>query len=888
MCDSCCIAKSHKLPFASSTTTANNPLEIVHCDVWGPSPVISHTGFRYYVLFTDQYSRFNWIFFCATKSAVATIFEQFKVLVENLLSCTIKTVQTDGGTEFKPIIRSNPGIQFHLSCPYTPQQNGLVERKHRQVVELGLATMFYAAIPSQYWPEVFDSVVFTINRLPSSPLSFSTPYNKLFNKNPDYSMFKVIGCKCYPYTRPYASNKLDPRSVPCVFLGYSTIYKGYKCLDIKTNKTYLSRHVVFDETSFPFKQQESKSSPTSTDTTSSSLTVLKNEFHIPSTSHSSSTTSDSLSHPTTPTKQTPLPIVVNSPTPQPPLPITKVYERRQKLHSAHPIPQHSPLTSSVHSMQTRSKSKALLSNPQALLTTNHSLYHIELDPTTYAQASKLQHWRDAMAKELDALAVNNTWVLVPSSEATNIVGCKWVYKTKRKSDGTVERYKARLVAKGYTQEEGLDYTDTFSPVIKPTTIRLVLSIAVTQQWCIRQLDVNNAFLHGELHEVIHMTQPPGFIDKTNPTHVCRLQKALYGLRQSPRAWYHKLKDMLLAFGFHSSTSDPSLFIFRRTSDIVFLLVYVDDIILTGNNPALLQGIIQMLDINFTIKDLGELHFFLGIEVHPQNNGLLLTQSKYILSILARAHMQDAKPNATPMNTGNNLSKFDGVVFENPQLYRSIVGALQYVTISRPDICFAVNRVSQYMHAPTVCHWAAVKRILRYLNGTIHFGLTIRPSSSLEITAFSDSDWARCPDDRKSTTGYLVFLGSNLISWSSKKQSTVARSSTEAEYRGLATVTAEVIWLQSLFKEFNLHVPVPTLWCDNLGATFLASNPAFHARTKHVELDYHFVRENVATGRIRVKFICSQDQLADALTKPLATARFKDLRFKLTVILYQSA
>jgi Reverse transcriptase (RNA-dependent DNA polymerase) len=367
--------------------------------------------------------------------------------------------------------------------------------------------------------------------------------------------------------------------------------------------------------------------------------------------------------------------------------------------------------------------------------------------------------------------------LVPASEAQNVVGCKWVFKTKRKSTGEIERHKARLVAKGYTQEAGLDYTDTFSPVIKPTTIRLVLSLAVTYHWPIKQLDVNNTFLHGNMNETIYMTQPPGFSDPLHPNHVCELHKTLYGLHQSPRAWYQKLSETLILLGFKPASSDPSLFLYRKGADLMFLLVYVDDIILTGNNTSLLHYFTKLLDQKFTIKNLDNLHFFLGIEVTQHDTGLILTQSRYIYSILERAKMTGAKPVSTPMATSPALSKFEGISMSDPLLDRNIIGALQYATISRPDIAFAVNRVSQFMHNPSELHWVAVKRILRYLNGSLDHGLRICASTDNKLYGFSDSDWAGCPDDRKSTTGYLIFLGPNLISWCSKKQPTVARSST---------------------------------------------------------------------------------------------------------------
>lgn len=508
---------------------------------------------------------------------------------------------------------------------------------------------------------------------------------------------------------------------------------------------------------------------------------------------------------------------------------------------------------------------------------------LEIEPSTFTQANSKTEWRNAMALEMNALALNKTWTLVPLPPNHQPVGCKWVYRIKRRADGSIERYKARLVAKGYHQIEGIDYFDTFSPVVRPTTIRTILSIAVSSHWPIRQLDVHNAFLNGDLTEQVFMTQPPGFVDPDHPDHVCLLSKALYGLKQSSRAWFTKLSSVLLTLGFIASNYDPSLFTSHSHDHTTMILIYVDDILITGSNPSHIQKCISHLQNTFSLKDLGPLSYFLGIEVHKSNQGIRLTQAKYLQDLLLRSNMDSAKPAPTPMPANSTLSQADSPPFDNPHQYRSIVGALQYATITRPDLSFAVNKVSQFMHAPTTNHWSAVKRILRYIRGTITHGTTIISDSSHTLHAYSDADWAGSLDDRRSTSGYCIYLGRNLISWSAKKQPTVSRSSTEAEYRSLAITCAEILWLQYLLQE--LHLPLtspPTLWCDNLGATFLAANPMFHARTKHIEIDYHFVRERVASKELNVRFLCSNDQLADIMTKPLPTARFQFLKSKLTV------
>jgi Reverse transcriptase (RNA-dependent DNA polymerase) len=311
---------------------------------------------------------------------------------------------------------------------------------------------------------------------------------------------------------------------------------------------------------------------------------------------------------------------------------------------------------------------------------------------------------------------------------------------------------------------------------------------------------------------------------------------------------------------------------------------VDDIVVTGNNPVAIASLKTIIHNTFSIKDLGDLHYFLEIEVHPHSNGLHLSQTRYLTSLLDKASMLTAKPCSTPLQAGVQLSKMAGIPLEDPTQYRAILGALQYATFTRPDLTYSVNKVSQFFAQPTDVHWQALKRILRYVKGTLNMGLNLQPGSNLTLNAYCDADWVGCPDDRRSTTGYAVFLGPNLVSWSSKKQGIVSRSSTEAEYQSMTVTTAELMWLQSLLHDLGHTIPSPpALWCDNLDATFLAANLVFHARTKHIELDFHFVREQLAVKKISVHFICSADQMGDLFTKSLAKSRYQLLRIKINVV-----
>lgn len=748
-------------------------------------------------------------------------------------------------------------------------------------METGLTLLAQSSLPQRFWYLAFETAVYLINRLPSRVSSNKSPFEQVFKRKPDYSFLRVFGCQCFPYLRPYNHHKIEFRSTPCVFLGYSPAHHGYRCFDPSNDRIYIARHVRFNEHVFPYQPSPTPPPP-----------PTPPYFSI---------------FPNPPPGFPPEPPQSPTPTPPPPSPQSPPQDPPQSSPQSSPsppIPPPSDASPPDHTQTpppvSRPRPSNLRPNPKQPDRYNPAAYSatapspLPLEPTSFTVANKSLEWRQAMADELAALHRNGTWTLVPPVPNANVVNCKWVYRLKTDENGKITRYKARLVAKGFHQQHGVDYHETFSPVIKPVTIRTVLSLAVTNKWPLRQLDIQTAFLHGDLEETVYMRQPPGFIDQTKPDHLCLLHKSLYGLKQAPRAWFIKLSTALHQLGFYGSKTDPSLFILNSPGSLIYLLVYVDDIIITGNNSTAIATIVDRLNTLFALKDMGQLHYFLGVEVVHKGADLVLSQRKYIREILHRAGLADCKPLATPMSTSHVLLPDDSPLLADPSRYRQTVGALQYATLSRPDIAFAVNKVCQFMHAPTENHWAGVKRILRYLQGTINLGLWIRHNTGYQLQAFSDShwspnlqaysdsDWAGCPIDRRSTGGYAIYLGSNLISWSARKQKTVSRSSTESEYKAIADTVAELIWLKSLLQELGLNSKAPTLWCDNLGATYLTANPVFHARTKHVEVDYHFVREQVTQGKLNVKFISTDDQIADIFTKPLSSQRFEFLRSKLQI------
>nr|GEY34820.1 putative RNA-directed DNA polymerase [Tanacetum cinerariifolium] len=486
-----------------------------------------------------------------------------------------------------------------------------------------------------------------------------------------------------------------------------------------------------------------------------------------------------------------------------------------------------------------------------------------------------------MEDEMRALEKNKTWETCVLPLGKKTVGCRWVFTIKYNPDDTIERYNARLVAKGYTQTYSIDYSETFSPVAKINTIRVLFSVAANKEWPLYQFDVKNAFLHGELKEEVYMEAPQGFTDRFTKGEVCLLKKSLYGLKQSPRAWFGRFTLAMNKYGFKQSNSDHTLFLKRRGNLITCLIIYVDDMIITGDDKEEIAKLRKSLFTEFEMKDLGKLKYFLGIEVLRSKRGIFMCQKKYILDLLAETGMVDCKQADTPMIMNQKLYMEEEAEPAEKERYQRMVGKLIYLSHTRPDIAYAVGVVSQFMHQPQKAHMVAALRMIRYLKGTTGHGVLFQPNGHLETQMFTDANWAGNKSDRRSTSGYFTLVGGNLVTWKSKKQKVVALSSAEAEFRGIARGITEVLWVRRLLTEIGYTPQEPTkIFSDNKAAIQISENLVQHDRTKHIEVDRYLIKEKLEAGIIKIPFVKSEDQLVDILTKAVGSTIFNKCLDKL--------
>ena len=501
------------------------------------------------------------------------------------------------------------------------------------------------------------------------------------------------------------------------------------------------------------------------------------------------------------------------------------------------------------------------------------------DPKSLAEAQSSPdwpRWKEAMDRELATLEKAGTWIDVPRPTDKNIVGSKWVYRIKRKADGSVDKYKARLVARGFTQIYGVDYFTTFSPVAKLSSFRTILALAARHDWEIESFDFNAAYLNGELDddEEIYMHPPPGY--DSDPNTVKRLCKALYGLKQAGRKWYDTLSRALADIGFSVSQADPGVFIAKIGEDILILAVHVDDCVFTGSSASLIEEYKEKINSCYAFTDLGPINWLLGIRVtrNRAERTISLSQTAYIDSILSRFALADAKPCTSPMVPGfvytkdHSPSSPEEAAQMKKTPYREAIGSLMYVAVAtRPDIAFAVSALSQFLSNPGRAHWEAVKRVFKYLSGTKTLELTYGGERH-GLEGYTDADGAT-QEHRHAMSGYAFLIDGGAVSWSSRKQELVTLSTAEAEYVAATHAAKEAIWLRKLVGELFPHLLTPTpLHCDNQAALKLATDDNYHVRTKHIDIRYHFIRHVVAIGALKLHYCPTEDMVADIFTKAL--------------------
>ncbi|KAL4379256.1 hypothetical protein GQ457_02G035690 [Hibiscus cannabinus] len=847
VCTICPLAKQKNLPFPVSVTCTKVPFELVHCDVWGPYKSPTYDNHCYFLTLVDDFSRSTWTYLLKHKSDVISIVPSYISMVKRQFGYDLRQFRSDNAPELRfTDLFSSLGILHQFSCVQTPQQNSVVERKHQHLLAVARALFFQSRVPIRFWGECLLTATYIINRLPSKNLDGKSPYELLHSQTPTYSHLKTFGCMCFVATLKSSCDKFTERALPGVFIGYASGVKASLDTLIDPFPNLVLPHNICDRSCESSVLEESTSVP---------LTVSV------SPSESTSGLNDSIS--------------VSS----------------EPVASAEPVPPAEPaepVSSAEAGCSTNLAPDVRQHISPSQLSTDYHAFVANLascyEPVFYHQAVKFPEWRLAMDEELQAMDTLQTWSVVSLPEGKNAIDCKWIYRVKRKADGSIDRYKARLIAKGFTQVEGIDYIDTFSPVAKMTTFKLLLSLAAVHDWCLFQLDVNNAFLNGMLDEEVYMKLPLGYkTDISGSNLVCKLHKSIYELKQASRQWFHAFYQVVMQFGFTQSHFDHSLFIKGLGNDMVVLLVYVDDIILAGKDPKLLTDVQIFLQQHFKLKDLGTLKYFLGFEIARNQTGISLSQRQYAFQLLEETGSLSKKLAELPLTPSHKLSKDEGQLIDDPHLYRRLVGRLLYLTHTRPDITHAVNLLSQFVSTPRQPHLSAVYHLLSYVKASPGLGLFFSSSSKLQLTAFVDSDYDSCPDTRRSTTGYCTYLGDTLISWKSKKQHTVTRSSCEAEYRAMATVTCELVWLVALLSSFHIKIPQVYLYCDSQSAIHLATNQVFHERTKHIEVDCHFVRERISSGFLKLFHVRSHDQLADIFTKALPLPAFQSFLVKLGLL-----
>ncbi|UYV77415.1 hypothetical protein LAZ67_15000946 [Cordylochernes scorpioides] len=790
-CVQCIQGKLTETPFPKKTEyRATETLQLVHSDICGPLPTNSLSGKRYFITFTDDYSRYTKTYLLKGKDEAYEKIKDYVISAHTEFGKNIQTIRTDNGREYVnrqvEDFLNQSGIKHQLTVPYSPAQNGVAERKNRSLMEMTRCMLFDSGLPQSLWAEAVTTANYLHNRIPSKATD-KTPFELWTNRKPSLKHLKRFGCKAFAYIPKIKRNKLDSKVIEGIFLGYDDRSKGYRILHDTDNIT-ISRSVKFLEKENGFHHASTKTtSPQvlSTDLTSSNHIGNAEESQEPGTQSENLEDSETEDYiqPGTSTG-------------------TQVVTQRRSTRPTKGIP---PIRN------------------------DYMLYKTEAQdiptPTSYSEVLQLpkierEKWLQAMNEELNSFEKNNVWELTPLPKDKKIIGCKWTYKQKLNSKGEIERYKARLVAKGFNQKFGRDYEETFAPIVKHSTIRAFLAASVYKGMQVIHLDVKTAFLHGDLDKELYMELPEGLHTK-HTNKVCKLKKAIYGLKQAGRSWNTKIASTLIKNNFKQSIVDPCLFTKNEENHSIYLILYVDDMLLASDSEIIIQN---------TVKN-------------------------------SRKRIRNKEPWRP----------------HSIHWYRNLKEQ------RRPDIAAPVCILSSRNQNPRNCDWNAAKRIVRYLKTTKELELRISNQKPPTLEAYSDATWASDNTDRKSLSGNLFLLGSNPISWMTGKQGCVSLSSTEAELISAAEASQELLWLLDLLKDLELEQKAPIYFHqDNQSCLKICSSEKVSSRTKHIATKIHHLKDLQKKTVIKMVYCPTGDMKADILTKPLPRPTFEKLRYNLVM------
>lgn len=862
-CEICIQGKLTRVPSKpcdKNVSRTTQRLEIVHSDVCGPFKQPSLNGNKYIVTFIDDYSRYCRVYFIKQKNEVLQKFEEYKAEVENFTGNKIRCLQSDNGTEYRnqkfDTFLKKHGIARRLSAPYTAHQNGIAERKNRTLVEKARCMMLESKAPMCLWAEAVYTANYLSNRSINQNIDNQTPFERWVGRKPCVNHLYIFGAKAFVLKKGKYVSKFSSKALPGMFTGYSEVSKAFRIYVPSKKTTIISKDVRILKKMF---YEDGQNSPNFLPNHGPNKQELFYDFneddaHIDEINDAENLDDPNLDESLYESAEIEDNNINSNESNEPAVDASaesidalveveerRTYNLRDRTHIEIP--------------------KALEDYVLAAMNPND-----EEEPQTFQAAMNSKDktkWLSAMQSEIESLNEMKTWELVDPPKNRKPLSCKWVYKIKKNPDGTIERYKARLVVKGFSQKPGIDYQKTFSPVARLSTIRAVLGIAAQENLALQQFDVSTAFLNGDVKEQIFVKQPEGFSDGTK--RVCELKRSLYGLKQAPLCWNVCISEYLVSSGFKQSTKDPCLYL----RDQVLIALYVDDGLVASIDEKSGREFLEQLRNRFKITTKPA-SYFLGLEINKTSEGnITLSQKSYTEKILEKFGMANCKSTPTPAvkldrdEEGNDDS-------DSSFPYRQAVGALAYLMVAtRPDISYAVSVASRNLEKPTNVDVMRVKRIFRYLKGTIDKGLVFAKSRDKKLICFSDADFGGDSSTGHSTSG-MVFLFSGPIMWKSQKQPTVAISSTEAELVALTETAREALWLKELLKEIVGVTEKPTIYVDNESAIKLSENPPyeFHKRTKHIKIKNFFIRECLQNGDFILKQVSTDLQLADMFTKPL--------------------